>query len=285
MKILIADGLDREAQDALSELGHDCVCSSVSVVAPGEFDAIIVRSATKLTAPVIETGGLGRLKLIIRAGVGLDNIDLSAAKAAGISVRNTPNAPTNAVAELAVAHMLSCARSVSRNGCAMRQGLWEKQNGTELAGKILGILGYGRIGKRIAELAQGFGMEILAYDPEQELQTFDEVLSQADILVVAAPALPSPLIGRAAVEKMKDGVILINISRGCNVDEEALLDGLNSGKIKAAGLDVWHNEPKVNQALRDHPAVSCTPHIGASTREAQRRIGQEVVEIIRSFHP
>lgn len=253
-----------------------------------DVDAVIVRSATTITKEHLKSLSPGTLKLIIRAGVGLDNIDTNAARQAGIQVRNTPDAPVNAVAELAIGHIVSCARSISIQGHQLRTGKWEKKNGTELWGKRLGILGYGRIGKRIAQLAKGFGMIVSASDPAvephpPEFLPRDQLLRQSDILVLAMPAMKTPVLDRDVISQLKDGVIVINISRGCNVDEFALLEGLRSGKIRAAGLDVWENEPNILPELRNHPAVSCTPHIGASTVEAQERIGREIVRIIRDF--
>ena len=191
--------------------------------------------------------------------------------------------------------MFSCARYISVAGATIRQGKWEKKaygHGFELYGKTLGILGFGRIGRKVAAIAKGIGMKVIAYDPfpQPNLEDFgvsflplDTVLSQADVISIHSPAQKEPIITAEKIQKMKDGVVLINTSRGCNVDETALLEGLNSGKIRAAGLDVWAEEPTWNQALYTHPAVSSTPHIGTSTEESQTRIGEEVVQIIRDF--
>jgi D-3-phosphoglycerate dehydrogenase len=250
----------------------------------GSCDAVIVRSATRITGKDIENAKPGPLKLIIRAGTGLDNIDVRTANQYGIAVRNTPDAPVNAVAELAIGLMLSGARGISLNGHTMRLGKWEKRNGTELRGKTLGLLGLGRVGRRILELGGALGMHTVAWDPVVKTDTtMIQVLRQADYLVLAMPALEEPIINPTTITAMKDGATLINISRGCNVDESALLNALDSGKLRAAGLDVWENEPDILPQLRDHPSVSCTPHQGGSTVEAQARIGREVVEIIRSF--
>ena len=178
----------------------------------------------------------------------------------------------------------------------MRAGKWEKKaygKGVELRGKTLGVIGYGRIGKRLGDMAQALGMQVLAYDvrrvPEWESDTMhyaelDEIFARSDFMSLHTPAIgDKPLIDAEAIGKMKDGAILINTSRGSNVDEEALLQALNSGKLRAAGLDVWAEEPPRNEALYRHPKVSCTPHIGAATLEAQARVGAEVVSVIQTF--
>ncbi len=193
--------------------------------------------------------------------------------------------------------MISCARYISASGFTMREGKWEKKaygKGTELGGKKLGVVGFGRIGQRVGALARAIGMDVAAYDifhipgiedqlgiPYMEL---DDLLARSDVISVHAPAVDGgALINPDTIAKMKDGVIIINTSRGANVDEAALLAGLASGKIRAAGLDVYAEEPPKNDALYTHPRVSCTPHIGAATVEAQQRIGQEIVEIIQQF--
>lgn len=300
MRILVTDGMDKEAMAQLRANGHEVVEQFYEPDALGaalrEFDAVVVRSATKVRAAQIDAAKGGKLRLIIRAGVGVDNIDVEYAKANGLTVQNTPRASSNAVAELAMAHMFSCARFVSAAGHSMREGKWEKKaygKGVELTGKTLGIIGYGRIGQTLGRMAQAFGMKVLAYDIyhvegiESETMKYvemDELLEKSDVISLHTPAIDGkPLINRENIAKMKTGVIFINTSRGNNVDEAALLEGLESGKIRSAGLDVWAEEPTKNQALYSHPMVSCTPHIGASTKEAQHRIGLEIVEIIQSF--
>ena len=300
MRILVTDGMDKEAMAQLRADGHEVVEQFYEPDQLGtalrDFDAVVVRSATKVRAAQIDAARGGRLKLIIRAGVGVDNIDVDYAQAGGLTVRNTPRASSNAVAELAMAHMFSCARYLSVAGHSMREGQWEKKRygkGVELAGKTLGIIGYGRIGQTLGRMAQAFGMTVLAYDiyhvdgvecATMRYVELDELLSSSDFISLHTPAIDGkPLINRETIAKMKDGVIFINTSRGNNVDEAALLEGLESGKIRGAGLDVWAEEPTKNQALYSHPMVSCTPHIGASTQEAQHRIGQEIVDIIQSF--
>ena len=301
MRILITDGMDKAAMAQLRELGHEVVEQFYEPDQLGaalrDFDAVVVRSKTKVRANHIDEAKGGKLKLIIRGGVGVDNIDVAYAEANGIAVKNTPRASSNSVAELALAHMLSCARFVSIAGHTMREGKWEKKaygKGIELQGKTLGIIGFGRIGQHLGVMAKAIGMNVIAYSttrrPEVEAKfgipyvTLEELLAQSDFISLHAPAAPgAPLINADTIAKMKDGVVIINTSRGANVDEDALLAALESGKVRAAGLDVYADEPTANAALYSHPMVSCTPHIGAATQEAQARIGEEIVSIIQSF--
>ena len=227
-------------------------------------------------------------------GVGVDNIDVDYAKEKGIEVRNTPRASSQSVAELAMGHMFACARFLSVAGHSMREGKWEKKayaKGIELQGRTLGIIGFGRIGQHLGIMAKAIGMKVVAFDifhiPGIEEQLgiqyvdMDTLLAESDFISVHAPAVDGgAIINAETIAKMKDGVCIINTSRGANLDENALLEGLNSGKVRAAGLDVWASEPSKNEALYAHPMVSCTPHIGASTVEAQKRIGAEIVDIL-----
>ena len=300
MRILITDGMDKSAIARLRDLGHEVTEQFFEPDALGtalrNYDAAVVRSKTKVRRSHIDEAEGGRLKLVIRGGVGLDNIDAAYAESHGITVRNTPGASSQSVAEMAMAHMFACSRFVSVAGSTMRQGRWEKKaygKGTELQGKTLGIIGCGRIGQKLAFMAQAIGMTVLfsgrTAKPELAQQGYqqlpmEELLKKSDYISIHTPALEGrPLINADTIAQMKDGVIIINTSRGANVDEKALLDALDSGKVRAAGLDVYAQEPTANAALCTHPMVSCTPHIGASTAEAQKRIGAEVVEIIQNF--
>ena len=301
MRILVTDGMDQTALQKLRDNGHQVVEQFYAPEELGaalrDFDAVVVRSATKIRAQHIDAAKGGRLKLIIRGGVGVDNIDVKYAEAAGVTVRNTPRASSNSVAELAMGHMFACARYLSIAGHTMREDKWEKKaygKGIELGGKTLGIIGFGRIGQALCRMARGIGMEVIAEDIyhvpgiEAELgMTYvelDELLERSDFISLHTPSLNGvKLINRETIAKMKDGAVFINTSRGDNVDEDALLEALNSGKLRAAGLDVYAQEPAANKALYSHPAVSCTPHIGAATKEAQTRIGAEIVDIIESF--
>ena len=301
MRILVTDGMDKDALQTLKDNGHEVVEQFYAPEELGaalkEFDAVVVRSATKVRANHIDEAKGGRLKLIIRGGVGVDNIDVKYAEAAGITVKNTPRASSQSVAELAMAHMFACARFISIAGHTMREDKWEKKaygKGIELQGKTLGIVGFGRIGQHLGVMAKAIGMNVIAEDifhipgieeklgiPYVEL---DELLAKSDFISVHAPAVDGgALINAETIAKMKDGVTIINTSRGTNVDEAALLAGLESGKVRSADLDVYADEPATNKALYSHPMVSCTPHIGAATKEAQKRIGAEIVEIIESF--
>ncbi|MBR2156407.1 MAG: D-2-hydroxyacid dehydrogenase [Clostridia bacterium] len=301
MRILVTDGMDKSALQSLKDKGHEVVEQFYAPEELGEalkgFDAVVVRSATKVRAPHIDAAKGGSLKLIIRGGVGVDNIDVKYAEEAGITVKNTPRASSNSVAELAMAHMFSCARFISVAGHTMREGKWEKKAygaGIELGGKTLGIIGFGRIGQALGRMAKALGMKVIAQDIfhvpgiEEEMGMkyveLDELFAESDFISLHTPSLNGvKLISKENIDKMKDGVVFINTSRGDNVNEEDLLAALESGKVRAAGLDVFAEEPATNAALYSHPRVSCTPHIGAATKEAQKRIGAEIVDIIESF--
>ena len=299
-RVLVTDGMDAGAMEQLREDGCEVVEQFYEPDQLGaalrEFDAVIIRSATKIKEPQIDAAKGSRLKLIVRAGVGVDNIAVKYAEEAGITVKNTPRASSNAVAELAIALLFSCARSISVAGHTMREQKWEKKaysKGFELMGKTAGVIGYGRIGQLVGAKAQALGMNVLSYvnrnKPEgcecdtMHFVTRDEVLAHSDVIILCAPGGEKPLVDAESLAKMKDGVVIVNVSRGSNVDEGALLAALESGKVKAAGLDVWADEKNPNWALAAHPAVSCMPHVGAGTKEAQKRIGAELVDIIKSF--
>ena len=301
MRILVTDGMDKSAIAALQAQGNEIVEQYYEPDQLGaalrEFDAVVVRSKTKVRAKHIDEAQGGKLKLIIRGGVGVDNIDVKYAEEAGITVKNTPRASSNSVAELAMAHMFSCARFISVAGHTMREGKWEKKAygaGIELGGKTLGIIGFGRIGQALGRMAKALGMKVIAQDIfhvpgiEEEMGMkyveLDELFAEADFISLHTPSLNGvKLISKENIDKMKDGVVFINTSRGDNVNEDDLLAALESGKVRAAGLDVFAEEPATNAALYSHPRVSCTPHIGAATKEAQKRIGAEIVDIIESF--
>ena len=298
MRILVTDGMDKTAMAELKAQGHEVVEQFYESEELGKalrgFDVVVVRSKTKVRAPHIDEAKGSNLKLIIRGGVGVDNIDVKYAEENGIMVRNTPNASSRSVAECALAHMFACARFISIAGAAMRNDIWDKKaysKGIELQGKTLGIIGFGRIGAHLGVMAKAIGMNVVATRSSRTsgtdeatgipYVTLDELLEKSDFISLHAPALPGgPLVNADTIAKMKDGVCIINTSRGGNVDEKALLEALNSGKVRAAGLDVWAEEPSKNHDLYSHPMVSCTPHIGAQTVEAQKRIGAEIVEII-----
>lgn len=262
-----------------------------------DYDAIIVRSATKVTREVIERGK--RLKVIGRAGSGLDNIDVAAARELGIEVRNTPGANTLAVAELTIGFLIALARRLVDAVNSMKAGRWEKKRfvGMGLAGKTLGIVGYGRIGRDVAKRAKAFGMRILvnqrrmtpelALDPDVQAVDLNDLLAESDFVTLHVPLRPENvhMIGREQLARMKPGAFLINTSRGPIVDEAALLEALERGHLGGAALDVYTQEPPdPNHPLIRHPKVICTPHIGAQTEDAQRlaaiRIAEQVVEVL-----
>lgn len=294
MKILVSDGIEAIGAEILKNAGFEVVEKKYS---PEEliqnikyYDAIIVRSATKVTKEVIDAGV--NLKAIARGGVGLDNIDLNYAKEKGIPVLNTPGASSISVAELAIAHMFALARFINVSKMEMMEGKWPKKeysHGFELTGKTLGLIGLGNIGKETAKRALGLFMKVIAYDPyvtstdlNVQLVSKEELLKQSDIISLHIPfnKTEGASIAKNEFEMMKDGVIIINCARGGVVDENDLLEALNSGKVKAAGIDVFVNEPttEAQMNLIKHPKVSVTPHIGASTDEAQERVGQEIAE-------
>lgn len=297
-RILTNDGLQQSAISKLEALGIEVVNTHYNQDILGEklkdFDAIVIRSATKLTKDVLDEASKGKLKLAIRAGVGIDNIDVKCAEDLGITVRNTPNASSDSVAELAIGHMFSIARFLGESNSTMRNGEWNKKKyqGTEIYGKTLGIIGMGRIGKSLAKKAEALGMKVIYYTIEgkhdelhYEFFNFEDVLKSSDFLSIHVPYNKDTesLIGENEFNIMKDGIYIVNCSRGKVVDEDALLKALESGKVSGAGIDVFEKEPTENKALVNHPRVSVSPHIGASTREAQDRIGEEIFSVVKEF--
>ncbi|MBM3325105.1 MAG: 3-phosphoglycerate dehydrogenase [Calditrichaeota bacterium] len=299
-KILIADGMAADAVKRLRDAGFQVdeqhYAEPDLIQAIPNYDCVVVRSATKITEPVIDAGK--NLKLIIRGGVGIDNIKAAYAKEKGIKVMNTPRASSASVAELALAFIFSLARRLPEANATMKAGKWEKKafaEGFEVQGKTLGIIGIGRIGTELAMMAGSLGLRsILAYDKFVDYTPFrwvtmcskDELLAKSDFISLHIPVPGAePEIGRKEFAKMKDGVVIVNCARGGVVDEEALIEALNSGKVRAAGIDVYVGEPNPRRDLIDHPRVYCTPHIGAATIEAQDRVGMEVVSILLREFP
>ena len=299
MKVLANDGLEISAINEIKKNGISIETNHLDKEALIEnikhYDVLVVRSATKVTSEVLEAGAKGNLKLVIRAGVGIDNIDLDYAEKVGIKVRNTPNASSDSVAELALGHMFSVARHIAVANYTMRNGQWNKKQykGSEIAGKTLGIIGMGRIGKALAGKAEALGMKIIYTDAlgkqdnlAYEFMDLDNLLKVSDYVSLHVPYNKDKgaLISDREISMMKDGAVIINCARGKVVDEEALLKALNSGKLAGAGIDVFEQEPSENMALINHERVSVTPHIGASTKEAQERIGKEVAAIVIDFN-
>jgi len=293
-KILLTDGLEENGKAILRSNGELVDQKGVSAEdllnVVGDYDALIVRGRTKVTAAVFDAGK--NLKVVGRAGVGVDNIDLTAAKAHGVTVVNSPLATTVAVAELTLSLMLSIVREVPRADASMKSGQWLKKEfmGRELYGKTLGVLGFGRIGSAVAARAKAFEMKILAYDPivpaEEivkrggEPVSFDELLAQSDIITMHMPLTADSrnLLNAEAFKKMKDNVYIVCAARGGVIDEDALLDAINSGKVSGAALDVFATEPPGQSALVAHPRVIDTPHVGAQTVEAQNRAANDIAE-------
>lgn len=299
IRILAADGMEASAISALQAKGFEVVNEHYEADALGEaltkFDVIVVRSATKVREPNIDiAAAAGRLKLIIRGGVGLDNIDVKYAESKGITVRNTPAASSASVAELALGHMFSMARFIGIANATMRNGEWNKKKyeGSELGGKTLGLIGMGRIAQELAKRAAALGMEVIYTDIlgkndslPYRFVSFEEVLKESDFvsLHIPAPADKKPIINAAELAMMKEGAYLVNTARGILVDVEALCDSLDAGHLAGAALDVFPVEPADNARVLHHPKISMTPHIGAATAEAQQRIGAEIVDIICKF--
>lgn len=302
VRVLASDGMDKSAVTVLEEAGYEVVQQFYEEEElkekVKEFDVLVVRSATKVREGVIDAAAqAGKLKLIIRGGVGMDNIDVEYAREKGIVVSNTPSASSASVAELAIAHMFSLARFLYISNVTMREGKWEKKayKGTELCGKTLGLIGMGRIAQETALRAKALGMNViytnrsgakadLPYD-SYEWKELDELLKESDYVSLHMPAAKdSPaLLTAEKIALMKDGAFLINTSRGVLVDSAALCDALDSGHLAGAALDVFTEEPCRDERLLHHPKISMTPHIGASTKEAQKRIGEETVKIIRGM--
>ncbi|MEM0021557.1 MAG: NAD(P)-dependent oxidoreductase [Fervidicoccaceae archaeon] len=293
----MADRVDRTLAEELERRGFEVLYS------PGisreklleeieKFDAVVVRSRTKIDAEVIKKGK--NLKLIARAGVGVDNIDVEEAAARKIEIITSPAAPAVSVAELTVALMLVLARKINTAMQLTREGRWEKVEGIELRGKVAGIIGIGRIGREVARLCRCLGMEVIAYDVRKEAlnelhgiklaDSLEDLLRSSDIVTLHVPLTKEThrLIGKREIFLMKNGALLINTSRGSIVDQEALLEALKVGKLGGAALDVLEREPpgELEMELIKHPNVVVTPHIGSQTVEAQRRIALEIAEAI-----
>jgi D-3-phosphoglycerate dehydrogenase len=299
-RVLASDPLDPTAIAAMRDAGlrvdeKTDLTPERLVAEIGEYDAIVVRSATKLRQNAIDAGT--KLKLIVRAGVGMDNVDVGYAQQRGIEVRNTPAASSNSVAELALGHLLSLARHIGRGTASIKAGKWEKKGlaGVEIEGKTLGIIGIGRIGQLLARKASALGMNVVCYDafldaspvPETaEMIPLSDLLAGSDFVSLHIPFDPAvgPAIGSKEIERMKPGAYVINCARGGVVDQNALARALNDGRIAGAALDVFAAEPpSADDPLLAQDNVSFTPHVGASTTEAQGRVGEEAARIVIEF--
>ncbi|MGH9519372.1 MAG: hydroxyacid dehydrogenase [Terriglobales bacterium] len=296
MKIVIPEKISARGIREFEEAGFQVVQLTPASGASGELarelndaDALVVRSAVKVTEELMAAAP--RLKVIGRAGVGVDNVDVPAAIARKIVVMNTPGGSSVAVAELVLAMMLALARQLPRADSTTRAGQWEKKTleGAELFGKTLGLLGCGRIAVEVAKRARAFDMRVIGCDPiskpELEMVALDQLLAQSDYLSIHVSLTPESrgLLNAAAFAKMKRGVRLINCARGEVIEEEALVHALHSGHVAGAALDVFRKEPPGVIELFQIPNVIATPHIGASTHEAQERVGHAIAVQIRDF--
>ena len=311
MKVLANDGISQSGIDVLEKNGFEVISTKVAqnqlenFINENSIDAILVRSATQVRQELIEA--CPSLKLIGRGGVGMDNIDVEYAIDNGLHVINTPNASSSSVAELVFAHLFGMVRFLHQlnremplEGDTRFKDLKKDFGaGTELRGKTLGIIGLGRIGKEVAKIALGIGMKVIATDDyvdeaninltfyngqsiniSIETESFDEVLKHSDFITLHVPNQEQYIIGEQQFNSMKDGVGIINAARGGVIDEVALVNAIDSGKVKYAGLDVFEKEPTPEIQLLMNPDISLTPHIGAATIEAQNRIGEELAEQI-----
>ena len=314
MKVLANDGLDQSGIDGLQKAGFEVITTKVpqeeliNYINENQVRTLLVRSATKVRKDIIDA--CPSLKIIGRGGVGMDNIDVEYAREKGINVINTPAASSASVAELVFAHLFSGCRFLTDSNRKMPVEGDSKfaelkkvyTKGVELRGKTIGIIGFGRIGQEVAKIALGLGMRVLAVDNfaekvnlkveffngqsvdfEIKTQSKEEVLKEADFVTLHVPAQKEFVIGQKEFDLMKNGAALVNCARGGVVDEEALLKALDSGKLAFAGLDVFINEPTPAKSILSHPKISLTPHTGASTNEAQDRIGISLAEQIISI--
>ncbi|HEX7973880.1 MAG TPA: hydroxyacid dehydrogenase [Anaerolineales bacterium] len=297
MKIIVCDKTESEAIERMRAAGlqvdvRDEISAEELPSVIGNYEGMVVRSRTKVRQPLIDVAK--NLKVIVRGGVGLDTIDADYARSKGISVMNTPKASSASVAELAIGYMFALARQIVTATDSMRAGKWEKKKfeGDEIAGKTLGIVGVGNIGKEVAKRAGALGMTVIAFDPYvanmegATLVGLDELLAQADYITFHLPKTSETanMIGAAQFAKMKTGVRIINCARGGIVDEDALYDAVVSGKVAGAALDVFAKEPLEGSKLFSLDQVIGSPHVGAATHEAQGRVGAEVADKLIEFY-
>ncbi len=296
-KVLVTDQVSETALDIMKKAGLEVEVKlnlkedELTSIAPN-YDAFVIRSGVKITAKVLESGAKGKLKVIGRAGVGVDNVDKETAKNLGIVVENTPFGNTNAAAEQTLALMMLCARPNYLACKSMKEGKWDRKSfeGTELKAKTLGIIGFGNVGKKVAKVALAMEMDVMVFDPfildsklaelgVSKAEVFD-IVKNADYITVHVPLTDKTkdMISDDEFAQMKNQVRILNVARGGVINENALLNALKSGKVAAAGLDVYAEEPPLNKELIMHEKVICTPHLGASTLEAQENVGLEVAE-------
>lgn len=291
MKVLICDSTAQSALDEIAAAGHEVVdrpdiTPEELMEVAAEYDCFVVRSRTKVREALIDAAT--NLKAIVRGGVGLDNIDVEYARSKGVQVLNTPTASTAAVAELTVGYLFAMARSIPQMTASMKAGEWAKKSflGSELGGKTLGLVGCGHIGQGVGHRARSMEMNVIAYDPYVEpfygieLVSLKELLERADYISLHVPHTDDThnIIGKEQIAKAKDGVYIVNCGRGGTLDEDALYDAIQSGKVAGAALDVYAEEPSKGHKLYDLPQVIGSPHVGAGTREAKVRVGEEVAQ-------
>jgi D-3-phosphoglycerate dehydrogenase / 2-oxoglutarate reductase len=305
MKVLICDSVAPVTVETLRQAGVEVdyrpdVTAEELLRDAGQYEALVVRSRSKVPEEVIDAGT--NLKVIVRGGVGVDNIDVAHAKSKGVAVRNTPKASSNSVAELALGYMLALARKIPQASMSMAAGEWKKKQlgGTEIAGKTLGLIGFGNIGRLLGEKAAALGMDVVFYRRTPTDVSFarqvslDELLAKSDYISLHVPKTPETtnILNAETLAKTKDGVFVVNCGRGGTIDEDALCDALASGKVAGAAMDVFADE-KVNPGnprlfeLKDKDGflkVIGSPHVGASTSEGQDRVGGEVAEILIEYH-
>jgi D-3-phosphoglycerate dehydrogenase / 2-oxoglutarate reductase len=296
MRILVCDKTESDAIERMRAAGltvdtnFEITPEDLPKILP-DYDGCVVRSRTKIRQPLIDL--CPNLKVIVRGGVGLDTIDAPYARSKGISVMNTPKASSSSVAELAIGYMFMLARDLYKASATMKSEKWDKKafEGDEIGGKTLGIIGVGNIGCEVARRAIALGMTVIAYDikacdlPNVELVSLGELLPRADYISLHLPKTKdsADMIGKAQFEMMKTGVRIVNCARGGIINEAALFEALTSGKVAGAALDVFTEEPPTDWKLIKLENVICSPHIGAATREAQKRVGAEVADILIEF--
>jgi D-3-phosphoglycerate dehydrogenase len=297
MRVMICDPTDPQAIQQMRDAGievdvrDDVSAEELPEVLPA-YDGMVVRSRTKVREPLIDAAP--NLKVIVRGGVGLDNIDVDYARSKGIAVLNTPAASSASVAELTIGYMFGLARHIPQATASMKASLWEKKKfkGTELAGKRLGLIGCGRIGQEVAKRAHALGMDVVFYrrtecdlDPAQQV-SLDELIRTSDYISLHVPHTEEThnILDAAAFAAIKDGVFIVNCGRGGTLDEDALYEAIQSGKVAGAALDVYAEEPSKGHKLYTLEQVIGSPHVGASTSEAQARVGAEVADLMIEFY-
>lgn len=308
MKVLITDKMAKEAIQLLKDAGNEATYDEMDhdtlLKEIGNYDGLMVRGRTKVLKEIVEAGSKGNLKVIGRAGIGVDNVDIEIAGKLGIPVVNAPTGSTISVAELTITHMLSLSRNITKADSTMKKGEWAKKQlrGSELYGKTLGLIGTGNIGKLTGKIAHCFGMKIIGYDPFiskedmakdgiEKKNDLGTLISSSDFISLHLPHNPKThyIVNKEMISKMKPTAYIINCSRGGTVDETALYDALKSGKIAGAGIDVFEKEPPENNPLLKLENVVLTPHLGANTNEGQIRAGtvcaEQIIKVLKGKEP